>query len=112
MSEQRPMTMREHAQSRRRKVKITVVRRSEVDAAPLTLVAPLGRCDLFADGQEFLIVDGRMPERFCQSAWITLYPDIETLAWGGEFPWYQEKGVALRSCKDGVRPVVFKLERV
>ena len=85
------MTMKEHALSKRRKVKITVIRRSEVDATPLTLAAPLGPCDLFAEGQEILIENGRMPEGFCQSAWVTLYPDIETLAWGGEFPWYNEK---------------------
>ena len=106
------MTMRELALGKRRKFKITVIRRSEVDASPLTLAAPLGPCDLFAEGQEILIENGRMSEGFCQSAWVTLYPDIETLAWGGEFPWYNEKGVALRCCKDGVRPVFFKLERV
>jgi uncharacterized repeat protein (TIGR04076 family) len=108
-----PLTpMRELAHSKRRKVKITVIRRAPVDAAPLTLAAPLGPCDLFFDGQEIVIDTGRMPEGFCQSAWVTLYPDIETLAWGGNFPWYKEEGTALRCCKDGVRPVFFKLERV
>jgi uncharacterized repeat protein (TIGR04076 family) len=111
-NEPRPLTMREHAQSQRQKVKITVVRRAEVDATPLTLAAPLGPCDIHSVGQEFIIENGRMPEGFCQSAWITLYPDIETLAWGGNFPWYKEKGTALRCCKDAVRTVTFKLERV
>jgi uncharacterized repeat protein (TIGR04076 family) len=111
-NEQRPSTMRQHALSLRRKVKITVTRRAEVDATPLTLAAPLGPCDIHHVGQEIIIENGRMPEGFCQSAWITLYPDIETLAWGGTFPWYNEKGSVLRCCKDAVRPVTFVLERL
>ena len=111
--EPRSMSMREHAQSKRRKVKITVVRRSNADSSPLTLVVPIGACDILTDGQEFVVHEnGSMPEGFCLSAWITLVHDVETLAWGGEFPWYNEKGTALRCCRDGVRPVIFKLERV
>jgi len=34
------------------------------------------------------------------------------LAFGGDFPWFKEKGIAISCCSDGLRPVVFKLERI
>jgi len=101
----------------RHKVKITVLRRfspSEVfERSPVTSVEPLKACELFRDGQEFVVgTDGKMPEGFCTSAWHTLYCNYRTLAFGGNLPWYKEKGVAINCCWDGLRPVVFKLERI
>ena len=100
----------------RHRVKITVLRRfspSEVfEKNPVTPLEPLGPCELFRDGQEFIIEDGRMPEGFCTSAWNTIYCNLRTLAFGGTLPWYREKGVAINCCTDGLRPVVFKLERI
>lgn len=101
---------------KRYKVKITVLKRfspSEVfEKSPVTPVEPLGACKLFRDGQEFIIEDGRMPEGFCSGAWHTIYCNVGTLAFGGDLPWYKEKGVAVNCCTDGLRPVIFKLERI
>lgn len=101
---------------KRYKVKITVLKRfspSEVfEKSPVTPVEPLGACKLFRDGQEFIIEDGRMPEGFCSGAWHTIYCNVRTLAFGGDLPWYKEKGVAVNCCTDGLRPVIFKLERI
>jgi len=98
------------------KVKITVLKRfspSEVfEKSPVTPVEPLGACKLFKDGQEFIIEDGQMPEGFCSGAWHTIYCNVRTLAFGGDLPWYKEKGVAINCCTDGLRPVIFKLERI
>jgi len=98
------------------KVKITVLKRfspSEVfEKSPVTPVEPLEACKLFRDGQEFIIEDGRMPEGFCSGAWHTMYSDVGILAFGGDLPWYKEKGVAINCCTDGLRPVIFKLERI
>ncbi|NIP66795.1 TIGR04076 family protein [Candidatus Bathyarchaeota archaeon] len=98
------------------KVKITVLKRfspSEIfDESPVTPVEPLGACELFDDSQEFLVEDGKMPEGFCTPAWHTIYSNVRTLAFGGDLPWYKEKGVAINCCTDGLRPVIFKLERI
>jgi len=53
-----------------------------------------------------------MPEGFCTSAWNDIYPSVRVLAFGGNAPWYKEKGVAVECCTDGLRPVIFKLERI
>ena len=103
--------------SRRSRVKITVMRRfapSEVfTKSPVSPVEPLEACKVYSDGQEFTIeADGRMPEGFCTSAWNTIYPMVRTLSFGGNPPWYKEKGVAVECCTDGLRPVIFKLEKI
>jgi uncharacterized repeat protein (TIGR04076 family) len=106
--------------SERHKVKITILRRfepTEVFAkSPVKLSAqfsPLGACERYKDGQEYVIQeDMKMPEGFCTSAWVTLYPTIRMLGFGGNPPWWEEKGVSVNCCTDGLRPVIFKLERI
>jgi uncharacterized repeat protein (TIGR04076 family) len=101
----------------RSKVKITVLKRlspSEVfEKEPVTPASPLGACELFHDGQEFIIgEDGKMPNGFCTSAWHTIFSSVRILSFGGNLPWFKERGVAINCCSDGLRPVVFKLERI
>ena len=101
----------------RHQIRITVLRRfspTEVfETSPVTPVKPLGSCGLYSDGQEFIVgEDLKMPEGFCPGAWHTMYCSVRTLAFGGNLPWYKEKGVAINCCTDGLRPVVFKLERI
>jgi uncharacterized repeat protein (TIGR04076 family) len=101
----------------RSRVKITVLKRfkpSEVfEKSPVTPVTPPAVCEIFADGQEFLVgEDGEMPKGFCAPAWQTILSNVRTLAFGGNFPWFKERGVSVNCCYDGLRPVVFKLERV
>jgi len=103
--------------STRSKVKITVLRRfnpSEVfEKSPVTSVGTLGACGIYKDGQAFIVwKDGRMPEGFCTSAWNAIYPSVRVLGFEGNPPWYREKGVSVECCTDGLRPVVFKLERI
>ncbi|MDP3062147.1 MAG: hypothetical protein Q8O40_02875 [Chloroflexota bacterium] len=38
--------------------------------------------------------------------------DVAHLALGGDFPWISKKGTMVSACTDGLRPVLFKLERV
>ena len=106
----------------RRKVKITVLRRfkpSEVFKKPPVIHIPnprtgtLEACEVFRDGQEFIVgEEGKMPEGFCTSAWVSIYPNVSLLSFGGDLPFLKEKGVAVNCCTDGLRPVVFKLERI
>ena len=53
------------------KVRITVLRRfkpSEVfKKSPVTPVSPMGECDVFKDGQEFILDSMKMPDGFCNS---------------------------------------------
>lgn len=96
-------------------VKITVLKRfhpSEVfEESPATSHATEA-CSLFKDGQEFVVKNLEMPEGFCTSAWVSMYGNVRLLSFGGDLPWIKEKGVAVNCCIDGLRPVIFKLERI
>jgi uncharacterized repeat protein (TIGR04076 family) len=98
------------------KVRITVLRRfkpSEVfRKSPVTPVSPMGKCDIFKDGQEFILDSMKMPDGFCNSAWVSIYSNVRLLMFGGNLPWFKEKGVAINCCLDGLRPVIFKIERI
>ena len=98
------------------KVKITVLKRfepSEVfEEAPVD-VEGLTACSLFTDGQEFIVDEsGKMPKGFCYWAWNDIFKAVTTLRFGGNFSWHSEKGVSVNCCTDGLRPVIFKLERI
>lgn len=98
------------------KVRITVLRRlkpSEVfEKSPVTPVSSMKECGIFKDGQEFIVEGMKMPEGFCPSAWVSIYSNVRLLECEGNLPWYREKGVAINCCIDGLRPVIFKIERV
>ncbi len=98
-------------------VKVTVLKRfhpSEVfDKSPATPAEPLGACEILKDGQEFISKGGVMPKGFpCTSAWVALYPYVRVLSFGGNMPWFKEEGVSITCCPDGLRPVIFKVERM
>lgn len=75
---------------------------------------PIVPCHILSEGQTFIIDHpSEMPKGFCGSAWITIHPEILCLMNGGDFtPWVRQPGTMIVSCKDGFRPVVFKLERL
>ncbi len=99
-------------------VKVTVLRcfkMEEVFKDPPIKAKYSGPCDEFKEGQEFLIgteKTPRMPEGFCTFAWDSLFWAIMLLRSDGDFEFYEDRGVAVWSCPDGLRPVIFKLERV
>jgi uncharacterized repeat protein (TIGR04076 family) len=31
---------------------------------------------------------------------------------GGNYPWQEEPGISVTCCTDGLRPVIFKVERI
>jgi uncharacterized repeat protein (TIGR04076 family) len=53
-----------------------------------------------------------MPEGFCPSAWQTIYHNVRTLGFSGNIPYFDEEGVSVSCCSDGMRPVIFKIERI
>ena len=101
----------------RYKLKITVLKRQ--DPADIFETLPVAKkdwmvpCKLYEDGQEIIVEENqRMPEGFCPSAWISIYHNIRTLGFGGNIPYFDEKGVSVSCCTDGIRPVIFKIERL
>ena len=69
-------------------------------------------CDIFEVGNEFVSKELTMPKGFCSWAWVDIQRDVAHLALGGDFPWIKESGKMVSSCTDGLRPVIFKLERL
>jgi uncharacterized repeat protein (TIGR04076 family) len=101
-------------------VKITVVKTLETgdlfDEHASAGVTPV--CTGVNAGQVFVSKGEtlRMPEGFCSWAWADIQwadiqRDVVHLALGGDFPWMKQRGTTLTCCTDGLRPVIFKLER-
>ncbi len=101
------------------KIKITVFKRLDpkvvfgknVPKRPTGEEIPV--CERFQDGQEFIIPIQRspaMPEGFCSWAWHDIYKDLSVLWFGGEF--FGRGNMMWTCCTDGVRPVIFKIERL
>ncbi|MHA2170022.1 MAG: TIGR04076 family protein [Candidatus Kariarchaeaceae archaeon] len=100
------------------RVKITVIRRfNPKDVFGHEVTYPDGRvkptCPIFKDGQEIIVenIYKSKPEEFCGWGWQDLFKDFSVIASGGNYPHF-EPNVIYSCCRDGVRPVVFKLERI
>ena len=68
-------------------------------------------CPLVNVGEEYVSKNMAMPTGFCSWAWADIQRDVAHLAMGGDFPWIREKGKMVSCCTDGLRPVIFRLER-
>ena len=94
-------------------VKITVVEMMEPKIfKELAADHMTPQCTRVKVGQEFISTSMDMPEGFCSWAWADVQRDVIHLATGGEFPWIKTKGKMVSACTDGLRPVIFKLERI
>ena len=99
-------------------VKITVIRMMGIedvygDKLPKVSESFISPCTSgFKEGDEFISEEGKIPEGFCCWAFADIQRDITHLRFGGGYPWMKEKGVAISCCTDGLRPVIFKLERI
>jgi uncharacterized repeat protein (TIGR04076 family) len=69
-------------------------------------------CPLFEVGDEFILDIGEPPTGFCQAAFDDIYRYISGLRFGANYPWMAREGTATACCTDGLRPVVFYLERI
>ena len=97
------------------KCKITVLKTTVFqDLADQLVTDPdYGPCPVHQVGQTFLtggIFGNEMPEGFCAQAWQSLVMPVNVLIGGGKVLGFDEKHIAC--CADGLRPVVFLLERV
>ena len=99
-----------------KKVKITVLKTTfDQELAAEYGAEGLTACPMLREGQVFY-ADYAKPEGFCDEAWKAIYQYAFALAHGGENDlfyfgdWIRKPGVAVCSCNDGLRPVIFKLE--
>jgi uncharacterized repeat protein (TIGR04076 family) len=79
-------------------------------------VESLGPCPFYQVGQVFE-VDYEKPEGFCAEAWHAIHHYVFAMAHGAVGPfagnyWIQRGEVTINSCNDGLRPVVFRIERI
>lgn len=99
-----------------KKVKITVLKTTlDKELAAEYGAEGLKACPMLQAGQVFY-ADYAKPDSFCDEAWKAIYQYVFALAHGagnGVFyfgDWIRKPGVAICSCNDGLRPVIFKLE--
>ena len=99
-----------------KKVKITVLKTTLDEELVKEYGAEgLKACPMLKAGQVFY-ADYAKPEGFCDEAWKAIYQYVfalshgagKTLFYYGD--WIRKPGVAICSCNDGLRPVIFKLE--
>ena len=100
------------------KVKITVLKTTfDEELAAEYGADGLGPCPMMQEGQVFY-ADYAKPGGLCDEAWKAIYQYVFALAHGvgadgGLFyygDWIKKPGLAICSCNDGLRPVIFKLE--
>ena len=76
-----------------------------------------GKCAAFEEGQVYYTNElGGKPEGFCEGAWRAIFHYTFALAHGApdffDGDWIKAPGTAICCCNDGLRPVIFKVERV
>ena len=98
------------------RVKITVLKKTfDQELADEYGANGLGPCPMLRQGDVFF-ADYAKPDGFCDEAWKAIYQYVFALAHssGKELfyygDWIRKPGVAICSCNDGIRPVIFKLE--
>jgi uncharacterized repeat protein (TIGR04076 family) len=76
---------------------------------------PKGPCPFFSAGQEFIVQYlAQQPEGFkCEWAWHDIHKVLLTLMLRGNFgTWMKDENMFITCCTDGVKPVIFKIERI
>ncbi|UCD45027.1 MAG: TIGR04076 family protein [Candidatus Bathyarchaeota archaeon] len=99
-----------------KRMKITVVkgypaeevfRGNTPDHFPENFESP---CPMHTVGQEFVMENLNCPEGFCNWAYADIQKDLVNLYFGTNY--YRVKKANWVSCTDGMRPVVFKIEKI
>ena len=74
--------------------------------------AAYGPCYRFKPGDEFIINSFEFPENFCPWAWADIHREVMMMMMNAEVPISSNPGNIIAACTDGLRPVIFKIERV
>ena len=99
------------------KIKITILKKTfypEYADAHINPEIVSGPCSLFNEGDEFIYTgNAEMPEGFCTWAWLDIFRVVNGLESGANYmPLYNANGKHISCCTDGIRPVIFKVERI
>lgn len=84
----------------------------EIHAVTVEIVEIMGSgaCPVGLEaGDRWVLDSGAVPEGMCGWAYNSLAPFVQTLRFGGHFPWEEEPGEARACCPDPANPVVFLL---
>lgn len=101
------------------KCKITVLKTTfDKELADEYGAVGLSTCPMLYEGQVFY-ADFASPDGFCNEAWKAIYQYVFALSHGSGRDgnlfyygdWIRKPGVAICSCNDGLRPVIFKIEQ-
>jgi len=99
------------------KLKITVIKKFDPkaifghDIFRASTKKPIPPCYL-EEGQEFLMDNHLSPPKdFCEQAWHDIYDILMIYYCGGDYK-YPELGYTYTPCNDGIRPVIFKIEKL
>ena len=97
-------------------VRITVLKKTEqADLIEEYGMDGLSVCDRFEDNEVIISKHGGRPEGFCEEAWSAVGKYAFALAHGADGfwdSWIPERKIAIVSCNDGLRPVIFRMETV
>ena len=100
-----------------KKVKITVLKTTfDKELAKEYGADGLTACPMLKRRTSLLCGIIAKPEGFCDEAWKAIYQYVFALSHGASGDvfyygdWIRKPGVAICSCNDGLRPVIFKLE--
>lgn len=98
-----------------KKVKITVLERTYNEKLAKEYgIENLPKCPLHPEGQVFIYSGGK-PAGLCDEAWTCFEKYVFALShevkefWGD---WIPSADITVNSCNDGLRPVIFKLEKL
>jgi uncharacterized repeat protein (TIGR04076 family) len=69
-------------------------------------------CYRHSVGQEFVVDSFDKPQGFCSWAWADIHREVIAVMANADFPISAKPGVIIASCTDGLRPVIFKVERL
>jgi len=100
-----------------KKVKITVIKKFDPkeifghEIIRQSTGKPIPMCSM-EKGKEYFVENiYEMPDDFCPRVWYETHDIITMFFYGGDFE-YPEPGVTYVPCNDGVRPVIFKIEKI
>lgn len=96
-----------------KKCKIEVIQKMFNEELAKEYGAPgIGDCPLHKLGDTYITEYGK-PDGLCDEAWKAMYQYVFALAHNCDTfydnDWVKDKGVAICSCNDGLRPVIFKV---
>lgn len=70
-------------------------------------------CPAFQEGQVFFTEELEKPENFCNWAWDDIFKYVALLHCGGNMGDHMKyDNTVIACCTDGIRPVVYKIEKI